>query len=233
MDAATRRRELRKRKILQNAEDRMKKLTGNIGADVEHDGHFGRDDPLKSQDRKSANNYSAKVDQNGKITSASRGEKVLDRNSLSCQNEPTKRRGGHVLKERVYETSDGRFDPQTTQNIHKENVLGENSSKHEDGKMGDKTDGCYRKERDEIQDDVHGTEFVITEPETVGGKTSNVRSVIVMILAILCFTNSLYLPALSSILGVSWFLEIWNIKEVNMKRISSLRMGGGREVEQF
>ena len=36
MDAAARRRELRKRKILQNAEDRIKKLTENVGVDVTH-----------------------------------------------------------------------------------------------------------------------------------------------------------------------------------------------------
>ena len=238
MDAAARRRELRRRKILQNAEGRIKKLTD---ADVRNEATFVSDDGLKISAQKNVNNCSTKVDQNCDKTTAPR-EKVLEGNCSSGQNEPTTKRDGHVRKERVAnetneQQNDGKFNHQTRQNnenLHiKENVLDENFSKHEDepAKLREKVDGYARKERHKIsqnQNNENETELINTEPEAVDNKIPNVRSVLVMILAILCFSKSLYLPALSSILGSSWFLEIFHKKEVNTKRISQqVERGGG------
>jgi hypothetical protein len=237
MDAAARRRELRKRKILQNAEDRIKKLTGSIVADVKHEEdvekqtYFGNDSVLKL-----LNNCSTEVDLNCETTFkdstiTTPREKLIHGNSLVHQDKPTEMRDktdGYVRKERVNKTyeqqTDESFPGQTTAHSHKEKILNENVPKHQDEpteptEVRDKTDGYVRKKRlheiNQHQIDENETESN-TKPEAVGSKISNVRPVIVMILAMLCFTKSLYFPAISLLLGSPWFLEIYNEKEVNI-----------------
>ncbi len=244
MDAASRRRELRKRRILQNAEDRINKLIRNVGADVKHEENldkqtdFGNDNALKLHAHQNVNilNSSTKVDQNCETTT--QREKILHGNSLLRQDEPTEMRDktdGNVRKERVHETNvqqtDESFDDQTTTQSHKEKILENFPKNHgEPTKIQDKTGGYVRKERlhetDQQLIDENGAEFS-TVPETVDSKISNVRPVIVTILAMLCFTKSLYLPAIVSILGSSWFLEICIEKEVNVDRISLCWQGKG------
>lgn len=225
MDAATRRRKLRKTKILQNAEDRIRKLSGNFNGAVKHDENldkqtgFNDDIGLILHERQNGNDCSStKVDQNIRGASA-RGDKLCDGNDLSYQDKPTEVRDDYIKN--VHETNKG--DKATTHISYKEKIPDQNCPKNRDksAEMQDKTDGkeiLYH--TDQLQSDDSGIEFD-TGSEDVGSKTSiNVRSMLVMILGTLCFTKSYFLPVISSILGSPWFLEIYSKEEVNMGCIS-------------
>ena len=224
MDAAARRRKLRKTKILQNAEDRIKKLTGNFNGAVKHDEKidkqtdFGNDIGLILHAHQNVNDCSStKVDQNICETSA-QGEKLCDGSDLPCQVKPAEMRDktdGYIRN--VHETN--KDDKSNTHVSYQEKIPDENCPKNQDksAEMQDRTDGkelVYH--TDQLQNDDSGIELD-TGSEDVGSKTSiNIRSVLVMILGTLCFTKSFFLPVISPILGSPWFLEIYSKEEVNI-----------------
>ena len=219
MDATARRRKRRKN-ILENAEERLKKLAGNFNGAVKHDENFDKQtetDKLILRARQNVNDSSStKADQNCE-KSITQGENVFDENDLVYQDKPTEMRDkAHGFISDDIETNEG--DKATTHiPCIKERKPDQGDTKKEDKstEMEDKTDG---KETlyytSQLLNDDSENEFD-TVSEDVGSKISiNVRSLLVMILGTLCFTKSFFLPAISSTLGSPWFLEIYISDEV-------------------
>ena len=213
MDAA-RRRALRKKKILQNAEDRIKKLIGNVGADVKESNTSGRQKKLGNDSENIDSNI---IHETCKTACSTKTEKITELRDKT---------DGYVSSEKLDKTNEQQsnegFDRETNETTtfrFNSRILDEGLVKNQDQHTGIKNEmdssvdkqSHHRAAQEETEE--NAIDFN-AEPVAVDSKISSVRPVIVVIVAMLCFTKSLYLPVISSILGTPWFVEIYSTREV-------------------
>lgn len=224
MAAASRRRELRKKKILQNAEDRIKKLTENGLADIKREETLDTDVALCARQMfKNCPTSSGEVESADCEASETTPQKVKlpVSKTLSRQIESKEARDkidGFHQAEKLNKPD----EPETNENLHfyDSNVklldVDFRTNQSEIKGLEDKTENTISKENRHCIDQQRNKAQSIGRAghDAVDSKLSMLRPVIVMILAIMCFTKSVYLPALSFLLGSPWFLQIYCEKEV-------------------
>ncbi|XP_028401474.1 uncharacterized protein LOC114524559 [Dendronephthya gigantea] len=200
MDAAAKRRAIRKRKILQNAEDRMKKLTGNAGVDLKHEENVDKETNFCEANDKDTLKFNGINDDHQNAND----------NVDSSYTHKDKVDGYDYRKEREHET-----EKKTNNETFHSQITAQNSSDvkfpslEDDCKeKGTETDAHIRKGKvDETANEQlieeNGIEFS-TESEAIGSGKANVRTIVVILFATLCFTKSHYMPVVFSIVGSPW-----------------------------